>query len=124
MTKRDLFLIELKKNFGNKTVACKKAGVSPQQIEREIKQNIDFAEKVWRIRESFIDQMESTMIRLAIAGEFKHLSYYLDNNAKHRGYGKEEGIGFDADELRKTKVKQNIKKMSNEELEQYRKLIE
>lgn len=87
--KRDQVLAMLKANGGHVQNTCEAAGIRRSTFYSWIKQHPDFAESVTEIVEGAIDNVESAIYRDALSGNTTAQMYFLNNRARHRGYGKQ-----------------------------------
>lgn len=124
MNKSELFLEELDNNLGNISAACKLVNISRKQVLQFAQNNVDFQNKLWEIKEGFIDLAVSTQLKLGIAGDSSALKEYLYAHAKERGYGNSENLkpmypGIKEPEKKEPEkeIKEQIKNFSTEKLE-------
>jgi len=91
MSKAQEFLKEFELSLGNLHEACKKTGLTREQIISFSKTNPKFAQKLWEVYEGIIDLAENTLLKLGVYNQnSKALKTYLSAKAKNRGYGSQE----------------------------------
>lgn len=91
MSKAQEFLKEFELSLGNLHEACKKTGLTREQIISFSKTNPKFAQRLWESYEGIIDLAESTLLKLGMYNQDSGaLKTYLSAKAKNRGYGSTE----------------------------------
>ena len=77
--------------LGNLHEACKKTGLTREQVINFAKLNPKFAQKLWEVYEGIIDLAENTLLKLGMFNlDSSALKTYLSAKAKNRGYGSTE----------------------------------
>ncbi len=90
--KQKQFLIALDAVALNISSVCKKMNISRSFYEHWERTNDDFKMAVSHIEESRIDFAESALMTNIRNLDTRAITYFLDNKAKHRGYGQKIDI--------------------------------
>ncbi len=93
--KRDQVLALLKASGGHVQNTCEAAGIRRSTFYNWVKQYPEFGEMVTEIVEGAIDNVEAAVYRDALSGNVTAQMYYLNNRARHRGYGQHGLFGGD-----------------------------
>lgn len=91
--------------------ACKKAKICRTSFYTWMKDDPDFAEKVKDIEDVALDFVESQHYELIRMGSTKNILFHLKTKGRHRGYGESKEL------IHKQYVLNNLKDLSDEELE-------
>lgn len=84
--KKELFLNELMKSRGIKSVAYCKAGIGKTTFFKWQKEDSAFSQAIKEIEEKWLDVVESKLMDLVLMGDRAATMFYLKAKGKHRGY--------------------------------------
>ena len=88
--KKKAFLEALTETLGNITLASQKIGIERKTVYNWKNKDVDFANAIDEIQQEYVvDYVESKMIKKINEGESSMIMFYLNNKAKHRGYGQQ-----------------------------------
>lgn len=85
-------LEELRKSMGIISVAVKNAKLTRQTFRNYMNEDPEFAEAYNDIKESTKDYAESALIKNISKGKETSIFYYLNSQAKDRGYGERKEL--------------------------------
>lgn len=112
----------LVKYKGIVTDACKYANCSRKTYYKYLKEDEDFAEEAKDAQDQALDFVEGKLFSLIQQENPTAIIFYLKTKGKKRGYVERQEItGADGDAI-KTEQKQDLSKLSVDELKQLRKL--
>ena len=83
---KELFLDELMKARGIKSIAYKKAGIGKGMFFKWQREDTAFSEAIKDVEERWLDVVENKLIDLIAIGDKAALMFYLKAKGKHRGY--------------------------------------
>jgi hypothetical protein len=72
----------------NISKTCTACGVSRKQFYRWKEKDADFAARLIEVREALVDEIEDQLVKNAKAGNQKAVEFFLEAQARDRGYGK------------------------------------
>lgn len=84
--KKQLFLNELMKSRGIKSVAYQKAGIGKTKFFEWQQEDIAFSEAIKEIEDRWLDVVESKLMDLVLMNDKTAIIFCLKSKAKHRGY--------------------------------------
>ena len=88
--KKKEFIAVLEKTLGNITATASKVGIARSTVYNWINDDKDFAKAIKEIQEeNVVDYVESLMMKKIGEGESNMIMFFLNNKAKHRGYGQQ-----------------------------------
>lgn len=106
---KELFLIALEKNNGNKSKSAKEVGVHITTVYKWIKEYPEFTEEIKNIEEAILDKIEQHLYSQSEGGIPTSTIFYLKQKGKHRGWGEENIMNSEIGEINIT-----IKKKDNQ----------
>lgn len=109
--KQRLFIEAFSKNAANISRACTAVGITRRTYYNWLENNDEFASIIDDINESQIDQAESLLKVRMNDGDTTALIFFLKTKGKSRGYVER------VEQLSISKVQDDIKKMTDEELD-------
>jgi CRISPR/Cas system Type II protein with McrA/HNH and RuvC-like nuclease domain len=84
--KKSLFLNELMKSKGIKSIAYHKSGIKKTTFFKWQKEDANFKNKIKEIEDKWIDVVETQLLELISKGDRAAIMFYLKAKAKDRGY--------------------------------------
>lgn len=111
------FLTALSRENGMVVKACAKAQIPMATYRKWMQLDSDFAEMVSEVRELVKDQVVGALIKNAKKGDDFAIKYFLDSQARDRGFGKETTTKSDDDQ------ELDLSKLTYEEQDVLHKLI-
>lgn len=88
--KKKAFLEALTETLGTISLACQKIHIGRTTIYSWIKDDKEFAKAIEEIQNEYVvDYVESKMLKKINEGESNMIMFFLNNKAKHRGYGQQ-----------------------------------
>lgn len=93
--RKELALIMLQLYLSNVSAACRAAQISRRTFYSWLDNDDNFAARVYEIKESIIDYVEDRQLALIAALDGPQIRFFLQHQAKQRGYGKEARISHE-----------------------------
>jgi transposase-like protein len=90
--RKDLFLEILEASRFHVAETCRILEMSRTAYYTWLEEDEDFAQRVREAKEGLIDWAESKLLQNVEDRVSKDIHYFLDAQAKHRGYGKQVGV--------------------------------
>ena len=88
--KKKEFIAVLEKTLGNITATASKMGIERKTVYNWKDKDPDFAKAIKEVQEeNVVDYVESLMMKKIGEGESNMIMFFLNNKAKHRGYGQQ-----------------------------------
>lgn len=88
--KKKQFLEILEKTLGNITATASKMGIERKTVYNWKDKDPEFAKAIKEVQEeNVVDYVESLMMKKIGEGESNMIMFFLNNKAKHRGYGQQ-----------------------------------
>ena len=94
--KKAKFLMLLEETNGSIMKVCKATGIVKRSYDNWMIHDADFRDRVMLIRESIKDSVESALIQSALDGDSNNQRFFLERQARDRGYGKHEATNQDS----------------------------
>jgi hypothetical protein len=111
----------LMKSNGQVAMACRAANLPMSQYKYWMKSDAIFRDRVIEVRERVLDEVSFALINNAKDGDIHSIKYFMDANAKDRGYGDSKTGG---NKINSENESLDLNKLSIEEQEQLLRLID
>lgn len=111
--KKEVFLEALSKSLGIVHGAVKSTGFSRQTHFHWMREDPEYKEKVREVEEEAKDFAESQLMKQIKNGDGPRITYFLDNKAQDRGYGKHLSKFQPQD----AQEEEDVSRLSDEELD-------
>lgn len=83
----DQYAQALRETFGNISMAARKLGVEPPAVRYAMQKHAIVKEAHDEAAEQITDIAEGHLVAAVRKGDMKQVQYWLENKARHRGYG-------------------------------------